>query len=119
MEFEEVEETVVEETVVKKEKKEKKEKKKKRGVKKTGKEKKGGKITKQYEDDFLNEKRKKKKKKAKTVQVITFTAFQPLLKPLLSSRHPFFFIFSHFSPTRWENLLMPPKKRMWIKLNTF
>ena len=70
-EYEEVEEIVTIEEK-KKEKKEKKDKKKRRGVKKTGKEKKGGKITKQYEDDFLNEKRKKKKKKAKTVQVGEF-----------------------------------------------
>uniref|UniRef100_A0A7S4NWM0 Calcium-regulated actin-bundling protein C-terminal domain-containing protein n=1 Tax=Paramoeba aestuarina TaxID=180227 RepID=A0A7S4NWM0_9EUKA len=75
-EFEEVEDE--EEKAKEKKKKDKKkdkkdkEKKKKRGVKKTGKEKKGGKVTKQYEDDFLKEKRNKKKKRTKTVQVGEF-----------------------------------------------
>mmetsp|Transcript_33867 Transcript_33867/g.95317 ORF Transcript_33867/g.95317 Transcript_33867/m.95317 type:complete len:511 (-) Transcript_33867:101-1633(-) len=58
----------------KKKKKKAKEGKKKRGIKKTG-AKKGGKLTKQYDDDFLNEKRNKKKKKSrtKTVQLSEFS----------------------------------------------
>ena len=96
-EFEEVEvdEKEKEKEKKKKEKKDKKgEKKKKRGVKKTGKEKKGGKITKQYEDEFLKDKRTKKKKRTKVVQVKIFLLFLSLFPPLSFALFPLCFSFA-------------------------